>query len=244
MTTRLQLVAGRLGDDSVTTGQYRVEKARLLADDRARPLNGRWLLLPDDEQIIAFAGSWDAALRIAGLNATSGRRPAEGQLGAPTLVDLLERFHDEYGFRPSTRDLRAFARGNGVPYPSERVQRFGDAVAGWVVSRRERGLPKPRAVKRVGGRGNKAPDYSRDVGASRPGERRRVKWTRAGCATAGARYLGQLRRGERSTERGYADWAAAQPRGAAPAVATIQAFGGWEAVRRDAQDLPRARPTP
>jgi hypothetical protein len=55
-----------------------------------------------------------------------------------------------------------------------------------------------------------------------------------------ARYLSQLRRGERSTERGYADWAAAQPRGDAPAVATIQAFGGWEAVRREAQE--RTRP--
>ncbi len=232
----LQLVAGRLGVDSVTTRDYRVERARLLAEDRARPRNGRWLLLPDDEQIIACAGSWDAALRIAGLNETIDRRPAEGQLGAPTLVDLLERFHDEYGFRPSTRDLRAFARGNGVPYPSERTQRFGVAVAEWVASRRSRGLAQPRVVKRAGGRGNRAPDYSRDVGAARPRERRRVKWTRAACAAAVAQYLAQLRRDERSTERGYTDWAAAQPRGDAPAVATIQTFGGWEAVRRESQE--------
>ena len=232
----LQLVAARLGVDSVTTRGYRVERARLLVEDRARPRNGRWLLLPDDEQIIACAGSWDAALRIAGLNETSERRPAEGQLGAPTLVDLLERFHDEHGFQPSARDLRAFARGNGVPYPSERSQRFGAAVAEWVASRQHRGLPDSRVIKRVGGRGNRAPDYSRDVGAARLGERRRGKWTRASCAAAVARYLEQLRRAERSTERGYADWAAAQPRGDAPALATIQALGGWEAVRRKAQE--------
>ncbi len=238
----LELVAVRLGVDSVPTGAYRVERARLLAEDRARPWTGRWLLLPDDEQIIACAGSWDAALRLAGLRVTCERVQGRERPGAPTLIDLLERFHDEHEFQPSARDLRAFARGNGVPYPSERALRFGAAVAQWVVSRRVRGLPEPRVVKRVGGRGRRAPDYSRDVGAAQPGERRRGKWTRAGCAIAIAHYVAQLRRGERSTERGYADWAAAQPRGDAPAVATIQAFGGWEAVRREALEQMQSAP--
>jgi hypothetical protein len=241
-TATLRLVARRLNVDSVTTGEYRVERARLLAADRARWLYGRWLLLPDDEQIIAWAGSWDAALRLAGLKTTREHGQARRQPRAPTIVDLLERFHDEHEFQPSARDLRAFARGNGMPYPSERGQRFGAAVAEWVASRRKCGLPEPRVVKRVGGRGNRAPDYSRGVGAAQSGERRREKWTRASCAVAVARYLEQLRRGERSTERGYADWAAAQPRGDAPAVATIQVFGGWEAVRREAHDRMGERP--
>jgi hypothetical protein len=231
----VQLVARRLGADSVTTGEYRAERARLLAAERYRPRNDRWLLLPDDEQVIACAGSWDAALILAGLTATRDRRTARGHPSAPTLVDLLERFPDEHGVQPSARDLRAFARGNGVPYPSERAHRFGAAVAQWVASRAAHGLPEPRVVQRVGGRGKRAPDYSGNVGAARPGERRREKWTRTSCTTAVAHYLAQLRRGERSTQRGYADWASAQPRGAAPAVATIQEFGGWEAVRREAQ---------
>jgi hypothetical protein len=238
----LQLVARRLGADSLTTGRYRVERVRLLAADRARWMYGGSLLLPDDEQIMAFAGSWDAALRVAELKAPGEHPLTRRQPGAATLVDLLERFHEAHGFQPSARELRSFARGNGVPYPSERAQRFGAAVADWVSSRRARGLSEPRVVKRVGGRGKRAPDYSRDVAAARPGEQRRERWTRANCAAAVARYLAQLRRGERSTERGYADWAAAQPRGAAPAIATIQSFGGWEAVRRDAQDRPRPRP--
>jgi hypothetical protein len=74
------------------------------------------------------------------------------------------------------------------------------------------------------------------VGAGRTGERRRAKWTRANCAAAVARYLDQLPTGERSTERGYADWAATQPRGAASAMSTILALGGWEAARREAQE--------
>ncbi len=232
----LQLVAHRLGVDSLTTSEFRAERARLLATERYRPRNDRWLLLPEDEQVIACAGSWDAALILAGLAATRDRT-GRGGSGVPTLVDLLERFHDEHGFQPSVRELRAFARGNGVPYPSERVQRFGAAVAEWVASRAARGLPEPRVVQRVGGRGKRAPDYSGNVGAARSGERRREKWTRTSCAAAVARYLAQLRRGERSTQRGYADWAATQRRGETPAVATIQEFGGWEAVRREAQVL-------
>ncbi len=236
VSVALALVARRLGVDSVTTVQYRVERASLLAQDRARWLHGRWLLLPDDEQIIACAGSWDAALNLAGLKLTRERGPAPSRPSAPPLIDLLERFHDEHGAQPSARALRAFARGNGVPYPSERSQRFGAAVAEWVASRRARGLPEPSIVKRVGGRGKRAPDYSGDVGAGRAGERRRRKWTRKSCTAAVALYLAQLRHGERSTERGYADWAAAQPRGNAPAIATIQSLGGWEAVRREAQN--------
>jgi hypothetical protein len=230
----LQLVAQRRGAHSLTTGEYRVDRARLLEADRARWFHGRWLLLPDDEQVIAAAGSWDAALRLAGLETTAERGPSR-QPSAPTLADLLERFHDAHGFQPSSRELRAFARGNGVAYPSERAQRFGAAVAEWRRQRRERGLSEPSVIQRAGGRGNRAPDYSADVGAARDGDRRRAKWTRASCAAAVTRYLAQLPNGERSTERGYADWAAAQPSGTAPAMSTILALGGWEAVRRDAQ---------
>jgi hypothetical protein len=164
----LQLVAARLGKDSLTTREYRVERARLMAVDRARWLHGRWLLLPDDEQVIAVADSWDAALRDAGLKTTTERGPTS-QPGAPTLVDLLERFHDAHYFQPSARELRAFARGNGMPYPSERAQRFGAAVAEWRRQRSEAGLPEPQVVTKVGGRGHKAPHYSADVAQPDPG---------------------------------------------------------------------------
>jgi hypothetical protein len=232
--TSLQLVAARLGKDSLTTAEYRAEHARLLAADRARWINGRWLLLPDDEQVITVTGSWDAALRLAGLKTTAECRPTQRQ-DATKLADLMERFHDHYGVQPSLRNLQAFALGNGIPYPM-RTQPFGVAVAEWIASRRARGLPDPRVVKRVGGRGHKAPDYSVDVGAARAGERRLTKWTRADCAAAVARYLAQLPSGERSTERGYTDWAATQPRGATPAISTILTLSGWETARREAQD--------
>ncbi len=233
VTAALRLVAARLGVDSLTTGEYRVERAQLLSVDRARWRHGRWLLLPDDEQAITVAGSWDAALRFAELKTTAERLPAREQ-GTSKLADLLERFYDHYGVQPSLRNLQAFALGNGIPYPRHK-QPFGVAVAEWVASRRDRGLPAPRVVTRIGGRGHKAPDYSVDVGAARTGERRLAKWTRADCAAAVARYLAQIPTGERSTERGYTDWAATQPSGTTPAMSTILSLGGWEAARRAAQ---------
>ncbi len=232
VVTTLQLVAARLGADSLTTSEYRGERAKLLAEDRARWRNGRCLLLPDDEQVIAVAGSWDAALRLAGLKTTAERRSVRAERAA--LVDLMERFHDHYGVQPSLRNLRAFALGNGIPYPM-RKQPFGVTIAEWVASRRDRGLSEPRVVKRIGGRGHKSPDYSADVGAARAGERRLTKWTRADCTAAVARYLAQLPNGKRSTERGYSDWAATQPSGTTPAISRILALDGWEVTRREAQ---------
>jgi len=231
----LRVVALRRRADTLTLAEYRVERAAMLAADHSRWMHGGTLRMPTDEQIIAVAGSWEAALRFAGLRAPGDRNPAEGRHdAAPPLVDLLARFHDAHNYQPSARDLRAFARANGIPYPSERTQRFSAAIAQWAQQRREHGLPEPRAVQRTGGRGRKAPAHDADTGAALASEQRRKRWTRAECVAAVSRYHAQLRPRERSTQRGYTDWAATQPRGTTPALATVQEHGGWERVRRDA----------
>ncbi len=154
-------------------------------------------------------------------------------------MDLIEWFYDEHGFQPSARDLKAFARGNGVAYPRDRVRAsLRTARAEWLEKRRAANLPKPRLLRKAGGRGNKKPGHSRNVAATpRPaglvGAGRRNSWSEDACVDAVARYLAQLRPGERSTTRGYTDWKTTQD-AAAPALATIQAHGGWETVRRRA----------
>jgi hypothetical protein len=231
----LRVVALRRGVETLTLAEYRAERNVILSADRARWMHGGALRLPTDEQIIAVAGSWDAALRLAGLRALRERDTTERRSdAAPSLVDLLARFHNAHDFQPSARDLRAFARGNGIPYPRHVQQGFSVAVTEWRRQRQEQGLPKPRVVTRKGGRGRKAPDYSANIGAARAGEKRRGQWKRYDCVAAVSRYLAQLRSAERSTERGYRDWAAAQPHGTTPAFATVQEHGGWEAMRRDA----------
>lgn len=85
----LMLVARRLGLQTLTPGQYRVERSKLLA---ARRSHRRELRLPTDEQIAAVAGSWKRALAGAGLQprpasfagkprvpaTTAGRRRSSG----------------------------------------------------------------------------------------------------------------------------------------------------------------------
>lgn len=240
MCSVLRVVALRRGVDTLTLTEYRAERGAMLAADRARWMHGGALRVPTDEQIVAVAGSWEAALRLAGL-APSAPRPRSVDQVVLTRVEVIERFHEHYGKRPSRPELEAFARGNGLPMRAERNRKWSVIVAEWERRRREQGLPPARVDLRPPGRPTpkrartRTADYGKDVGAARRGEHRVMgKWTRANCAAAVARYLAQLRTHERSTERGYTDWAATQPRGTTPALATVQEHGGWETVRREA----------
>jgi hypothetical protein len=238
----LRVAALRRGVDSLTLAEYRAERNAMLAADRARWLHGGALRLPTDEQVIAVADSWEAALRLAGL-APGSPRPRTVQQVALTRVAVIERFHEHYGKRPSRPELEAFARGNGLPMKAERNRKWSEIVAEWERQRRDRGLPPARVAARPPGRPSpkrprtRTSHYGRNVGAARAGEHRVMgKWTHGKCAAAVARYLAQLPVGARSTERGYTDWAATQPRGTVPTMSTIQEHGGWEAVRREANE--------
>src|SRR5580693_931411 len=58
----LRVVALRRGVETLTLAEYRAERNAILSADRARWMHGGALRLPTDEQVIAVAGSWDAAL--------------------------------------------------------------------------------------------------------------------------------------------------------------------------------------
>lgn len=233
----LRLVARRLGKDTLSLGDYRQERAEMLRSDRARWLHGGQLLLPNEEQIITHVGSWEKALSLVGMkpsHLTLGEaRPGRGSI--PTLTDLLERFYEHYGVQPAVEDLRAFARANAIPYPNERGVRFGDAVAAWKAERIARGLPVPEKPPPSKERA----DYSRDVGAAREGECPRHKWRDIEeCITWMVRYLEELPPNARSTRRSYRDWTLRQD--GAPAPDTLAQHGGFEQVRRLAQERMRA----
>jgi hypothetical protein len=234
----LKLAAHRLGTNTLTPDRYRAVAASLAAADDKRWLHGRQILVPSDDQIIAAcggsaAGGWDRALALAGLKP----RPGLGDQGlsrkAPPITDVMERFYDAHGVQPSARTLKAFARANGIPYAREEHKKWSEWLVDWKQSRRARGLPEPRVVEHVGGRGVKAPDYTANVGAARPGERRLNQWTEEACVVSVQRYLAQLPSGKRSSKRGYDDWAKRQnPR--APASSNFDPRGGWESIRRRA----------
>ncbi len=244
----LTIVAGRLSANTVSVTQYQAECEEMLRTDRARWVHGSNLPLPTPREVIYKLGSWDEALRRAGLKLPHERPPRAREKRAPSLPDLMERFHDHYGVEPTVKALQEFARGNGIPYPDPRRVKFSVGRKEWLARRRANGLIAPKVVRRPVGRRPRngrptplptpRPDYSRDVGAARPGERRLgehrlSKWTRKDCIASVARYL-QHAAGSRSTQRGYSSWAAAQE--SAPVLATLELHGGWETVRKLAQE--------
>jgi hypothetical protein len=232
----LRLVARRLGVTTLSLSEYSTERAVMLRDDRSRFLHGGQLILPNEEQIRTFAGSWEKALAAADLEVSRGRRGEalrQRRMRAPPLTDLMERFYAHYGVQPVCIDLVVFARGNGIPYPSMRNPSFNQALAEWKKRRREQGLPVPSAPPPPSER----PDYTRDVGAALPGERRRGKRHEIEtCIAWMCRYLDELPARSRATRRSYRDWARQH---GAPAPRSFEKHGGFARVRSLAQERSR-----
>jgi hypothetical protein len=230
----LALVARRLGVRTLTPSGYRVERARMLAADR-RSTHGGQLRLPTEEQIAAVAGSWDRALGHAGL----GGRPAQGQQPPRrrplTIIEALERCYEHYETEPTSMELDAFAKANGIPLARDRTRTWASYITDWKDGRRAAGLPVPDGPPPR----HRRWDYTQNIGAAQPGERRRARRTREELVEWLVRYLDQLRPRQRSTERGYNDWAAAQT--GAPSSSAFDAHGGWNVLRAEAQAERRQR---
>jgi hypothetical protein len=232
----LKIVARRLDKSTLTRGEYRGEREALLRDNGKRWLHGKQQMLPSDEEIVGVAGTWQAAMDLAGLGpAPQGRTPRLKHV-ALSRVEVMDRFYEVYGKRPSILALRAFALGNHLPMRAEETRRWSEIVAEWEARREERGLPAPPVVDGRGNPRSKRPDYSLDVGVARAGESPHWgRWRDPGiCVDWIARYIAAVGPGERSTQRGYKDWA--RKRSGAPNAATFEAHGGWTKLRRLAQE--------
>jgi hypothetical protein len=226
----LKVMAVRLGVETITPGQYRAERKRMLANDRSRRRHGRQLRIPNEDQIrIALRpttkstkGAWETALGLAGLKA-EGRRDHHGA----TTIELLERCYAIYGVQATYKDLQVFARANRIPYsPSTE---WAQDVAKWKAKRHAEGLPVPAGFPPL----DERPDYGKDVGAALPDEHRRRTRTREECVEAITLYLASLKPGQRSTKRGYSDWSAGHFD--RPSASAFDRRGGWEALREEAQ---------
>ena len=227
----LKLVAHRLGVDTVTQLDYREEREKLLTEDRKRWLHGHQLLIPKHEQIAVKMGSWPAALQAAGLKTPRERGATRDPTRAPSHVVLLDDFWRHYKVLPTKSALLDFARGNDIPYPEERKTTFGVERDAWADARRAEGeavpdKPPPQEERE---------DYSRNVGAAKPGERRRKQWTNpADCVAAVRRYLEDLPPNQKSSADSYRAWA--RTHNDSPAPNELRQHGSWTTVRKLAQD--------
>lgn len=214
----LRVVARRLSAQTLSPDQYRREREAMLAVNRRRR---RRLRLPTEDQIRVAVGDWDAALALASLSA---RAPHAG-VGV-SAVELLERCYEAHGAQPSAEELRRFARANRIPYQPDRGRSWNECIAAWKKDRRARGLAVPTGLPPR----DQRPNYSRNVGAALPGERRRRDWSHLDdCVEIVILYLDQLGANERSSKRGYQDWAAG--REDAPSYSAFDAHGGWALIR-------------
>jgi hypothetical protein len=230
----LALMARRLGVSTLTPGQYRTGRAAMLGPQRRRARPASQLWLPTEVQIEALYGTWDRALAHAGLQARQGRGGQLGRVQPVPILDVLDHLYQHHGTEPTAREAEVFASANGTPFPRrERGKPWSAYIAEWKQRRREQGLavpdgPPPKAQR---------PDYSQDVGAALPGERRRKRsWEDFDEVVAWVmRYMEECRReGWRSSLRGYNDWAREQE--GAPWSAAFEQHGGWGVVRCAASD--------
>ena len=99
----LRLVALRLDTQELTRAAYRRERATLLASHRRKWRHGGQLLIPNEDQVVAVCGAWDAALAAAGLEV----RGPGGDRARAAPVDLIDA-------RPLLRDPRRRANLQGT----------------------------------------------------------------------------------------------------------------------------------
>jgi hypothetical protein len=184
-----------------------------------------------------LTGAWDAALELAKLEPTSTKEePASGVVNS---LELLDRFYQVRGAQASSTDLKRFATANRIPYnPARDKVPWPELIEKWKEGLRARGITPPDKPPPW----RERPDYTLDVGARRPGERRQIDCRDFDdCLSHVIEYLEQLAPGERSTRRGYDHWASQHED--RPYVSELRKHGVWSEMRQKAQEKMREAKT-
>ena len=217
----------------MSTVAYDVERELMLAEDRRRR-HGRRRHLPTTGQIIRTAGSWTAALELAGLP-TPG--PEHGKNRGLTLGEALELFFRLNQALPTYREILSWAHHQGVPISRHKCRwrdelellRARWAARGVVVPER----PPPQ---------DERADYTlRDPRIPRlPADHQRLyRRNEDELVDAVAAYLDQLSPTARATAPGYRAWS--EGRSDRPSISTITRKSKWTTVLAAARAKRAAR---
>jgi len=193
---------------------------------------------------ISRTGAWNIALELAGLEARV--KPGGSKKRAISTSELLERCYEIYNVQPTSGEVVIFASANSIPYsPTLETGKWSERVETWKSERRARGLETPDRPPPM----DRRPDYTKDVGAARPGERSKQNWRKVeNCVKYVVIYLEQLPAGRKPGQADYARWATTQTH--APYNKAFSQHGGWTPIRKLAQaqilrdqQPPKADPT-
>lgn len=219
----LKTVAMRLGRSTLRPDEYLAERERVLDEARRAVRHKGEPLLPSEGQILRIAGSWDKALRLAGLKP----RERDDHKGV-SVVEALEWALESRGALPTRRELEAFAASNGFSVAWKEMA-WSAALVELRRRRAEWGKWTPPASPPLGSR----PDYAVEVSLpASTARRRRARWTREECVNAIARLLGELG-GERLTQRAYQQRARLDPD--LPPLSSLQRHGTFAEIVADAR---------
>jgi hypothetical protein len=224
----LRRVASSLKAKSLAPDTYADARRDLIAKDRRRGVDVLAELLPTVGQIEGVAGTWAAALELAGLEPRNGDS-WKGATGMP-LAEALE-LHAEStgGWLCSYPTLKAFAHTHDISLARQEKGRPWSAYIEEATQARAARGAETKGVARGGAKLT----YRLPEGLDRsdlPRRRRRHHWTLELSVEAVRRYLKQLRGRERASEKGYLAWSTR--REDAPAPSVFDRYGGWRKVSR------------
>jgi hypothetical protein len=223
--TALRTVALRLNKRSLTTTDYSDERERMLASARRR--HGSELYLPNVNQVEHLAGSWDAALALAGL----GPRPPQARRAGLMVVEVLELALCAHGCLLTKPELSRFAAANQISVANRSWRApWASHLAELRQRRAEWGLWTPPCPPTLGVR----PDYTATV-ALPPDVPQRLKrrWSREECIVALIALLDELPAKTRLTMRVYQQQASG--RDDLPALHTIQRHAAFSEMVAEAR---------
>jgi len=224
----LKTVALRLGKKTLTPVDYRLERERVLAAARGHRDE---LAFPTEGQVESIAGSWEAALYLAGL----AERPAHpATRKGMTIVAALELCLETTGALPTKPELALWAAANGVSVAKrEKGKSWLSYLAELKAARDEWGKWTPAGSAPR----EQRPDFAQvpmtTPFASPPRHRRR--WTRDDCLEALARLLAELPSQRRLTLRAYQELA--RGRVDLPALSSLQRHGTFGKMVAEARRL-------
>jgi hypothetical protein len=195
-------------------------------------------LLPGARQITTSAGSWEKALRIAGLDVpVSGAQP-----GLP-IVEAIELCVGALGGLPSENLLRRFARVNAISVCGRGKKRWHEFVAEYL-ARGEAGDGAVPSV-RIGDKGQPLPLLPESVRSGLPSARGLKPWDEESCIEGLRLYDAALDSSDKRSLQHYQSWS--KGRDACPSTGVLgrvfgknywsRAFG--EAQRRNREEAGR-----
>lgn len=224
----LRAVALRLNKKTLLRPEYVAERERIMKAARGHWRHGSGIYLPTIHQAERIAGSWEAALALAGLNP----QPPQARPGGLSISDVLELALEAHGCLLTKPECVRFASANKLSIAKRSWRApWRDHLIELRTRRADWGkwtppCPPSRDVR---------PDYRVpvDLPPDVPKDKKKRRWSKEECVLAIALMLDELPPKTRLTQHLYQELATG--RREIPNLASIQRHGKFSDMVRAAR---------